>query len=130
MHVLFKEGMADRDYLAKYTKDADRLEQHLTTRTPEWAADITGLTVDEIVAFARLYGRTKRAYLRLGYGFSRTRNGAAQMFAASCLPAVTGAWQYPGGGALYGMAGIYKIDKTLIEGLDCVDKSKRLLDQS
>lgn len=130
MHVLFKEGFADRDYLARYTKDADRLEQHLASRTPEWAAGITGLTVDEITGFARLYGSTKRAYLRLGYGFSRSRNGAAQMFAASCLPAVTGAWQHRGGGALYGMAGIYRIDKTLIEGLDRVDKSKRLLDQS
>jgi len=130
MHVLFKEGLADRDYLVRYTKDADRLEKHLRTRTPEWAAGITGLTVEQIEGFARLYGGTKRAYLRLGYGFSRSRNGAAQMFAASCLPAVTGAWQYRGGGALYGMAGIYQIDKTLIEGLDRVDKSKRLLDQS
>ncbi len=130
MHVLFKEGLADRAYLARYTKDADRLERHLETRTPQWAAGITGLGEDEITAFARLYGGTRRAYLRLGYGFSRSRNGAAQMFAASCLPAVTGAWQYRGGGALYGMSGIYQIDKTLIEGLDVVDKSKRLLDQS
>ncbi|MCK6449415.1 MAG: molybdopterin oxidoreductase family protein [Alphaproteobacteria bacterium] len=130
MHVLFTEGMVDRDYLRRYTKDADRLERHLATRTPEWAAGITGLKVDEIVSFARLYGGTRRAYLRLGYGFSRSRNGAAQMFAASCLPAVTGAWQHRGGGALYGMSGIYRIDKTLIEGLDVVDKSKRLLDQS
>ena len=51
--------------------------------------------------FARLYGGTKHAYLRLGYGFTRPRNGAAAMHAASCLPVVTGAWQHPGGGALY-----------------------------
>ena len=130
MHVLFKEGFADRAYLARYTKDADLLERHLQTRTPEWAAAITGLSVDEIAAFARLYGSSKRAYLRLGYGFSRSRNWAAQMFAASCLPAVTGAWQYRGGGALYGMSSVYRIDKTLIEGLDARDKSVRVLDQS
>lgn len=130
MHVLFKEGFADHAYMARHTRDADRLERHLQSRTPEWAAAITGLTVEEIVAFARLYGSTRRAYLRLGYGFSRSRNGAAQMFAASCLPAVTGAWQYKGGGALYGMSSIYRIDKTLIEGLDVRDKAVRVLDQS
>jgi anaerobic selenocysteine-containing dehydrogenase len=130
MHVLFAEGFADRDYMARYTRDADRLEKHIKTRTPTWASAITGLSEDEIVSFARLYGATKRAYIRLGYGFTRTRNGAAQMFAALCLPAVTGAWRYHGGGALYGMSSIYRLDKTLIEGLDACDKSVRALDQS
>jgi anaerobic selenocysteine-containing dehydrogenase len=34
------------------------------------------------------------------------------MHAVSCLPAVTGAWQHKGGGALYGHTGIYPLDKT------------------
>ena len=34
----------------------------------------------QIVDFARLYGRTKRSFIRVGYGFSRSRNGAAQLF--------------------------------------------------
>jgi anaerobic selenocysteine-containing dehydrogenase len=130
MHVLFKEGYADRAYLAKYTDVPDEFEAHLASRDPDWAAAITGLTVDEIVAFARLYGQTKRSYIRLGYGFSRARNGAASMHAASCLPAVTGAWQHRGGGALYGQSQIYGLNKTMIEGLDTVDRSLRLLDQS
>ncbi|MGE0253776.1 MAG: molybdopterin oxidoreductase family protein [Alphaproteobacteria bacterium] len=130
MHVLFAEGFADRDYMARYTDCPDDLERHLATRTPAWAAAITGLSVDEIVAFARLYGKTKKSFLRLGYGFSRTRNGAAQMHAAASLPAVTGAWQYEGGGALYANAALYKLDKTLIEGLDARDPSVRVLDQS
>jgi anaerobic selenocysteine-containing dehydrogenase len=131
MHVLFKEGYADRAYMAKYTAGAEALEAHVASRDPAWAAAITGLSEQEIVDFARLYGRTKRSYLRIGYGFSRSRNGAAQLFAASCLPAVTGAWQYPGGGALYAHGGgLYKLDRTLIEGLDVVDRKTRILDQS
>ena len=131
MHVLFKEGHADRAYMAKYTDGADALEAHVAARDPAWAADITGLSEREIVAFARLYGRTKRSYLRLGYGFSRSRNGAAQLFAASCLPAVTGAWQYEGGGALYANGGgFYRLDRTLIEGRDVIDHKTRILDQS
>jgi anaerobic selenocysteine-containing dehydrogenase len=130
MHVLFKEGFADRAYLARLTSGADALEAHLAARDPAWAAALTGIPADAIVAFARLYGRTKRSYIRIGYGFSRSRNGAAQLFAASCLPAVTGAWQYPGGGALYSNAGLFHLDHTLIEGLDRRDRSVRVLDQS
>ena len=52
------------------------------------------------------------------------------MHAVTCLPAVTGAWKYKGGGALYGHTGMYPIKKTLIEGLDMVDPSLRELDQS
>src|SRR5690606_18773062 len=101
MHVLFKEGYADRAYMARYTDAPEELEAHLATRGPDWAAAITGLDGDAIVAFARLYGRTKRSFLRIGYGFSRSRNGSHNLHAVSCLPAVTGAWQHKGGGALY-----------------------------
>ena len=130
MHVLFAEGYADWTYLRAYTDCPDELAAHVRTRTPEWAAAITGLGVDEIVDFARLYGRTKRSFIRLHHGFSRSRNGAANLHAVSCLPAVTGAWQYEGGGAVYGQTGLYKLDRTLIEGLDVENKSIRALDQS
>ena len=72
----------------------------------------------EIEAFARLVGRRKRSYFRLGYGFSRQRNGAVNMHAASCIAAVTGAWQLEGGGAFHNNGAIYHWRKSLIEGLD------------
>src|SRR5205823_1282505 len=55
---------------------------------------------------------------------------AAQLFAVSCLPAVTGAWAYEGGGALYSNLGLVPLDLTLIEGLDMLDPTTRILDQS
>ena len=130
MHVLFKEGYADRAYMARYADDPDGLEAHLATRGLGWAAPITGLSEDEMIGFARLYGSTKRSYIRVGYGFSRSRNGAAQLFAVSCLPTVTGAWASEGGGALYSNLGLVPIDLTLIEGLDRLDPATRILDQS
>ncbi|WP_207459890.1 molybdopterin oxidoreductase family protein [Azospirillum sp. SYSU D00513] len=130
MHVLFKEGYADRAYLARFAAGTERLEEHLESRTPEWAAAVTGLTVEEITGFARLYGATKRSYLRVGYGLTRSHNGAAQMHAVSCLPVVTGAWQQRGGGGLYCSSGIYSLDRTLAEGLDRLDTRVRSFDQS
>ncbi|EWY39320.1 dehydrogenase [Skermanella stibiiresistens SB22] len=130
MHVLFAEGYADRDYMARHADAPDELERHLATRTPAWAAAITGLDEQAITDFARMYGATKRSFVRLGYGFSRSRNGSAQMHAVSCLPAVTGAWAHEGGGALYSNSAIYHLDKTLIEGLDRRDPKTRMLDMS
>jgi anaerobic selenocysteine-containing dehydrogenase len=130
MHVLFKEGFADRDYLARFTDVPEELETHLASRDPAWAEAISGVPAGTIVEFARLYGAAKRSFLRIGYGFSRSRNGAAQLHAVSCLPAVTGAWRHRGGGALYSNGGLYQLDKTLIEGLDVLDPRVRILDQS
>lgn len=130
MHVLFAEGYADRDYLARYSDCPDALAHHLRTRTPAWAEAISGVPAEQIVDFARRYGATPRSFLRLGYGFSRSRNGAANMHAVSCLPTITGAWQHRGGGALYSNAALYPIDATLIQGLDALNPSVRVLDQS
>jgi anaerobic selenocysteine-containing dehydrogenase len=130
MHVLFAEGYADWAYLRKYTDCPDDLAAHLKTRTPQWAAGITGLPAQTIVEFARLYGRSQPSFIRCHHGFSRSRNGAANMHAVTCLPAVTGAWQHRGGGALYGHTGIYPLDRSLIEGTDVLDTRIRELDQS
>jgi anaerobic selenocysteine-containing dehydrogenase len=130
MHCLFRDGRADRDYLTRYTDVPNELEAHLRTRTPAWASAITGCDVATIEAFAALIGERKRAFFRLGYGFSRSRNGAANMHAASCIPAVTGGWLLEGGGAFHNSSDIYRLDKTMIEGLDVRDSTVRNLDQS
>ena len=130
MHILFRDGHADRDYMARHADVPDELEAHLRTRTPEWAAAITGLSVAQIEEFAALLGANKRSFLRLGYGFARQRNGAVNMHAAASIATVLGAWQYEGGGAFHNNGAIYHWRKTLIEGLDVVDRSIRQLDQS
>jgi anaerobic selenocysteine-containing dehydrogenase len=130
MHVLFRDGFADHDYMARHADAPAELEAHLQSRTPEWAAQITGLAAAEIEQLAHMYGATERAFIRAGYGFSRSRNGAANMHAVTCLPTVGGKWLHPGGGAIYSYGDLYGIDMTLIEGLDVVDRSTRVLDMS
>ncbi len=130
MHVLFRDGYADRAYLEKYTDVPREFEAHLQSRSPEWAAAICGCPAAEIEAFAELIGETQRTYLRIGYGFTRSRNGSVNMHAVTAIAAVTGAWQHEGGGAFHSNSGMYKWNKTLIEGLECRDPSIRQLDQS
>ena len=132
MHVALRDGHADRAFMARWTDAGPALETHLAARGPEWAAAITGLPVAQIEQFARLYGTTERAFIRLGYGFTRSRNGAASMHAVTCLPSLTGKWRHRGGGAFWShrATGIYHLDKTLIEGLDVRDTAIRIMDMS
>ncbi len=128
MHILFRDGHADRDYMARYTDDPAALEAHVATRGPNWASEITGVSVAEIELLAREYGTTERAMIRMGYGFSRSRNGASGLHAVSCLPAVRGAWKHRGAG-LYGSVGqTFRIDNTVVTGVD--DPNARILDMS
>jgi anaerobic selenocysteine-containing dehydrogenase len=129
MHVAFRDGWADRAYMARYADCPDALEAHLKSRDPAWAAAITGLSVESIEHFAALYCRTERAYIRFGYGFTRSRNGPANLHAATCLPTVTGKWRHEGAGALWSFRE-QRWDKTLIEGLDALDPTTRIMDMS
>jgi anaerobic selenocysteine-containing dehydrogenase len=130
MHCLFRDGKADWDYLDRYTDVPREMAEHVSTRTPQWAANITGCPVETIEEFARLVGATKRAFFRLGYGFARSRNGPVNMHAACCIPTVTGAWLHEGGGAFHNNAEIYHWNKSMIEAHDARDPSIRMLDQS
>lgn len=130
MHVLFRDGHADREFIETHTSGGEALEVHLDSRDPAWAAAITGISAADIETFAAWYGATKKSFLRLGYGFARSRNGAVNMHAASCLPAVTGAWRERGGGALYANGALYGLDKTLISGSDIAPPGLRVFDQS
>ncbi|MEO6012341.1 MAG: molybdopterin-dependent oxidoreductase [Devosia sp.] len=129
MHVLLRDGLADRDYLAAFTDFDGEVEAHIMSRTPDWAAGITGLTVEQIEAFAHLVGNTPRTYFRLGYGFTRQRTGSANMHAVLCIPAITGAWKHRGGGAFHSNSGTWKLNKSLITG-EKLGTAGRQLDMS
>ena len=130
MHCLFRDGKADWDYLERYTDAPHELAEHVRPRDPKWAGAITGCPAETIEAFAKLIGELKRAFFRLGYGFSRSRNGAVNMHAASCIAAVTGAWRLEGGGAFHNNGGVFHLNNSVIEGSDLRDPSIRMLDQS
>ncbi len=130
MHIAFRDGYADREYMAKYADDPVGLEAHLKTKSPEWAAAITGLSVDEIEAFGKLVGTTKKTFFRLGYGFTRQRNGAVAMHAAASIATVLGSWQYEGGGAFHSNSDIFRMNNAELTGKSMKDADVRMIDQS
>ena len=128
MQQLFEKGLADPDYLQRYTDAPEALAEHLKTRDPEWAQKITGIPAARISELADLYGHCPNSYIRLGIGFSRQRNGAVNVHAVSCLPAITGAWRHKGGGALLSTGDVFALKDEALAGIP--DDSVRQLDMS
>ncbi len=130
MHTLFRDGNADHEYLKEFSDCPDELKAHLASRDPAWAEAISGIPAGQIETLGAMIGATPRTFFRLGYGFTRQRNGTANMHAALSVATVAGSWRHEGGGAFCNNDAIYHWDKTVLEGLDHLDPNVRMLDQS
>jgi anaerobic selenocysteine-containing dehydrogenase len=115
MHILARDGLCDRAYIAARTIGFERLEAEVLPRfAPERTAEITGLAVDEIERFARLYGTARASFIRLGEGMTRVARGGEALRAVALLPGVTGAYGRPGGGALLMTAASCELDYDVV----------------
>jgi anaerobic selenocysteine-containing dehydrogenase len=101
MHILVRDGLCDRPYIAEHTLGFDRLEREVLPRfAPQRVAQITGLRAEDIERLAALYGGAKASFIRLGEGMTRLSGGGQALRAVALLPGVTGAYARPGGGSL------------------------------
>ena len=91
MHILVRDKLADRDYIAKHTLGFDQVEREILPKfPPAKVAEITGLAVADIEKFAAMYGKAKAALIRLGEGMTRLAAGGQALRAVALLPGVTG----------------------------------------
>jgi anaerobic selenocysteine-containing dehydrogenase len=118
MHVLINEGRVDRAYIERATLGYEQLACHVQAYAPERVAPIVGLSADSIVGFARQYGAGPRAFIRLGIGISRHDNGGMTCRTIACLPALTGAYADPHGGALLSSGAAFGFDYAVLERPD------------
>lgn len=100
LHVIHRDGLVDRDFLAAHTLGWEELEAKLLAYTPHWGEEVTGVPRGHIEEAARLYA-SGPSLLWLGQGFQRQPRGGNAMRAAAMLPAVTGNLGKPGAGFLY-----------------------------
>ncbi|HTY78088.1 MAG TPA: molybdopterin-dependent oxidoreductase [Candidatus Bathyarchaeia archaeon] len=115
MHVLVRDGLCDRGYLARETVGFARLESEVLPRfDPARVAAITGVSPADLERLAHMYGRARAAFIRLGEGMSRCVNGGQAVRAVSLLPGVTGAYARVGGGALLMTATGFGLDPSFI----------------
>jgi len=111
MHVILRDGLEDREYIAQMTHGFEQLRERARDYTPERVAVWTGMTPGEIEQLAREYAATRPSVIRLNYGVQRSDNGGAAVRAIAMLPALTGAWKYRGGGGSLSTSGAFKFDE-------------------
>ena len=118
MHVILREGLEDRAYIAEMTHGIDQLAERAREYTPERVAAWTGMTAAEVEQLSREYATTRPAALRLNYGVQRSENGGTAVRAIAMLPALTGAWKHRGGGGSLSTSGAFGWNRRELERRD------------
>lgn len=128
LHIIHRDGLADIDFIKKHVQGYDELvKEVLLDFTPGKAAEICGVSVERMTEFAHAYAKSKAPFIRLSSGLSRYGNGAMTCRAINALPAVVGAWQYPGGGLLSSASGSKFIGKDVMQQAHVHAPAKRLM---
>ena len=118
MHVLIQNDWLDHDYITQHTLGWDALRSRALEWTPERAAQVCGITVEQIESLARDWATTKPAAIRLNYGMQRVKGGGNAVRAIACLPALTGAWRHRAGGVLLANSGNFPVQRAALQRPD------------
>jgi anaerobic selenocysteine-containing dehydrogenase len=98
MNVIIGENLCDREFVTRHTYGFDKLVEHVAQYTPEWAAEITWISPDDIRKLARLFAATKGASIFQGTCTQdQTANGTQNSRAFAVLQTITGNINVPGG---------------------------------
>jgi anaerobic selenocysteine-containing dehydrogenase len=128
MHVIWRDGLEDADYLTRFCLGVEALRQRvLREYLPSRVAEITGLTARDIERLAREYATTPPSLIRLNYGLQRHGGGGMAVRTLTCLPAVIGAWRHVGGGALLSTSKLYAFDQAALERPDLIPPGTRTI---
>jgi anaerobic selenocysteine-containing dehydrogenase len=131
MHVLFRDGLQDQDFIDRFCLGGGELKSRvLAEYPPDKVAHITGLPVETIETFARELGTTKPAFIRLNYGMQRHGGGAMAVRTVACLPAITGDWRHPGGGAMLSTSKLYPFDDAFLTRPDLIPPGTRTINMT
>jgi len=111
VHTLVAEGLHDRAFLERYTTGWPVFERYLRGETDgqpkdaAWAAAITGVDAETIMALARrLHGH--RALIVVSHSLQRAEHGEQPVWMGAVLAAALGQIGLPGGGYGYALGAI------------------------
>lgn len=99
-HVIFKEGLADDDYIAAHCNGREELGALVEQYDPTTAAAITGIDEDTIRHVARLYAGAGAAMSIWTMGINQSTHGSDGVCGINNLNLITGNIGKPGGTSL------------------------------
>ena len=107
MHELIRNDGLDHDYIAQHVDAAGwaQLRERALEWPPERAAQVCGITADEVRGLAADYASLGPAAIRLNYGMQRVHGGGNAVRLIAILPCLVGAWRQRAGGLLLSSSG-------------------------
>ena len=133
MHVLFRDGLEDKDYLERYCLGTEELKARVRDEySPSTVARITSVPITDIEKLAHEYAgaMTERggpALIRTNYGMQRHGGGGMAVRTVVCLPAIIGAWRHPGGGAMLSTSKLMPWNGDALERPDLIPPGTRTI---
>jgi thiosulfate reductase/polysulfide reductase chain A len=98
INVIINERLFDMDFINRWTTGFDKLARRAQEYTPERVAQISGISVEQIIASARLYATTKPATIYRGVAPDQIGpNSSRASHARNVLRVITGNIDIPGG---------------------------------
>lgn len=96
IHLLIENELVDRDYIAQHTTGFEALQESIRKYTPEYVAQITGLSQEILAKLALLYGHAKAPFVGWTMGVNHSTKGTETVNAINNLALVTGNVGRPG----------------------------------
>lgn len=97
LNVIITEDLYDHEFVSKWVYGWDDFAERIEQFTPEWAADITWISAEQIRRVARTIATAHPVNFGWGLAFDQNANGVQLSQAFIALIAITGNLDIPGG---------------------------------
>jgi len=98
MHVILKEGLEDKSFIAERTENFQALKEVVERYHPARVEAITGIPIPDLIAAARMFGQAERAAIVYCMGITQHTSGTANVMSCANLALLTGNVGKPGTG--------------------------------
>jgi anaerobic selenocysteine-containing dehydrogenase len=100
MHIMDRDQLCDTDYVSQNVLGFDALKERVLPRfTPSYVSQVTGLTMEDVERLGAKFGASRRTFIRLGEGMTRSVQGGQALRAVASIPGLNGSYGRRGGGA-------------------------------
>lgn len=89
-HVILKEGLEDKDFIEKRTEGFEEWKKSIEEYTPERVEGITGVSKEDIIKAAILYGSSEKAGIYYTMGITQHSHGTENVYSIANLALLTG----------------------------------------
>jgi anaerobic selenocysteine-containing dehydrogenase len=131
MHILERDGLVDRGFIARRTVGYERLRGEVLRKyPPKRTAEITGARVESVELLAHRLAAAKAPVFKVGIGLGRNSHGAAGVRAICCLAGALGAYEKLGGGVQYDTGCEFKPNLSPVKRPDWLERPTRVLNMT